>query len=42
MTSITGACYRSSAKDRTFKAQENLLNEVRYQESVKRIEEVVA
>jgi hypothetical protein len=40
MTLATGMCYRCSTKTKTFKAKENLLNEERYSESVKKLEAV--
>jgi hypothetical protein len=40
-TLLTGICYRNSIKDRTFKKKENLLNEERYRESVRQIEDAL-
>ena len=40
MTLLWGVCYRFSVKKRTFRAKENLLDTERYNESVKKLEQV--
>ena len=38
LTILTGLCYRSSTKSRTFEKKEHLLEKAKYEQSVKDIE----